>query len=916
MLRIHWGFLRLVSTVTMVVSMGALTNLQAPAQASSVAPSDPAIGPNTLFDLAHQHDSLHFTPATTSPIPRRSTQSPAAGLAPSPNSTVANGGALRREVLGFAPYWELSQQNNWNYSLLSTVAYFGLDLKGDGSFDGTTPGESGWNSAQLTTIINAAHQAGDRVVVVVKAANQTGCDGACNINQLVTDPTGNSQKAAISNIKAAIAAKSLDGVNVDLEGTSVGYPNVQAGFTAFIRDLSSAVHAQWPSAYVTVDTYSGSASWDGGIFKIGDLAPLVDGLFDMAYDMYSANMQPGQAGPNAPLSGPWQYTDTLSVSQYLTKAPASKILLGVPYYGYKWSTGTDQTTGTQPYAMGTSGAEADTYSGILSDFSCALNLSKNWDAQASSPWATWWSPATNDPCGGNHNSWRELYYDNAQSLGLKYDLVNLNNLQGTGMWALGFDGSSPDLWPVLAAKFGGAPSTFYFAEGFTGGGFSETLDLLMPGSSGVVYIDYYTENGHLPTFGIQVSAGKVAAVNVNQYVGAGHNVSAVVHFPAPGVAERVMHFNNGAWHGSTANVGVAAPASEWDFAEGSTFGAFSEYLTLQNPSGSSAPVTLNYMTDATTGPTTATKTLSLPPNSRTTIPVFRGDMTSPSTPCAISGGTAANCGVGPGVLGVSTQVLSPSVPIVVERPMYVDGFNFGDGIIRDGHDAFGVNAVSKTWNFAEGTTLQGFREYLTLQNPQTTDATVNLKYVDTNGNVTTPAAFTVKHQSRTTVPVFDASQHGIGPGVSGVSVQVTSDQAIVAERPMYMVFNFGNGSVAGAHDVTGSTTTANTFEFANASTAAGENDFLTIQNLNSTVANLTISYYGPGGRGVRYATVAANSRHTIALWVPGEGAGPNVSPLGIVVVSDQPVLIEEPTYNAYPSTYGATDTVGYTPPTS
>jgi hypothetical protein len=41
-----------------------------------------------------------------------------------------------------------------------------------------------------------------------------------------------------------------------------------------------------------------------------------------------------------------------------------------------------------------------------------------------------------------------------------------------------------------------------------------------------------------------------------------------------------------------------------------------------------------------------------------------------------------------------------------------------------------------------------------------------------------------------------------------------------------------------------------------------------------------------------------------------------VSPLGILIVSDLPVLIEEPTYNAYPITYGATDTVGFVPPGS
>jgi hypothetical protein len=246
--------------------------------------------------------------------------------------------------------------------------------------------------------------------------------------------------------------------------------------------------------------------------------------------------------------------------------------------------------------------------------------------------------------------------------------------------------------------------------------------------------------------------------------------------------------------------------------------------------------------------------------------------------------------------------------------MYVNGFNFGDGVIRDGHNAFGVNAAANKWNFAEGTTLKGFHEYLTLQNPGTTPANVTLNYVDTNATMTNKPV-QVPPQSRLTVAVFDAA-NGVGPGVGGVSVTVNSDAPIVAERPMYMVFNFGSGVVAGAHDVAGSTTTGTTFEFSNASTAPGENDFLTIQNLNPTTASLTISYYGPGGRVVRFATVAANSRHTVSILGGGEGAGPNVSPLGILVVSDQPVLIEEPTYNASSATYGATDTVGFVPPGS
>ncbi len=48
---------------------------------------------------------------------------------------------------------------------------------------------------------------------------------------------------------------------------------------------------------------------------------------------------------------------------------------------------------------------------------------------------------------------RELYYDNAQSLGDKYQLVNRDWLRGIGIWALGYDSGSSDLWNAISANF-------------------------------------------------------------------------------------------------------------------------------------------------------------------------------------------------------------------------------------------------------------------------------------------------------------------------------------------------------------------------------------------------------------------------------------------------------------------------------
>src|SRR5438128_943310 len=427
------------------------------AKAAALAPSaggggnvtgavgDPRTGPHAREEARHAGQPLTLAPATTTASPLRlNASNPTVTRSRDANPRAAallpSNPKLAREVFGFAPYWALSGNGNWDYSLLSTIAYFGLDVQSDGSFStsATNNGFKGWMSQDLVNVINRAHASSDRVVLVIKAFDNA------TINAIVSNP--NASQNAINWTIQSIRSRNLDGVNIDFEGSSSSsYPNLQSQFSAFVANLSNQVHAAIPGSVVSVDTYSGSASWDGGFMNITQLAPSVDSLFVMAYDMGFGNLT-GHAAPNAPLNG-WTYNDTTSVRQYIAKATASKVILGVPYFGYKYS-----TSGNLPYATSSGGAVADTYAVIADAFSCALQLSRNWDTTASSPWASWWSPASGDPCAGNHNSWRELYYDDATSLMAKYDLVNSSDLQGTGMWALGYDGTSPDLWRALGAK--------------------------------------------------------------------------------------------------------------------------------------------------------------------------------------------------------------------------------------------------------------------------------------------------------------------------------------------------------------------------------------------------------------------------------------------------------------------------------
>ena len=102
----------------------------------------------------------------------------------------------------------------------------------------------------------------------------------------------------------------------------------------------------------------------------------------------------------------------------------------------------------------------------------------------------------------------------------------------------------------------------------------------------------------------------------------------------------------------------------------------------------------------------------------------------------------------------------------------------------------------KTFLFAEGYTGEGFEEWLCLANPNPSPTVAHVTYMFADGT-TQEQEVPVGATTRQTVYVNDA----VGKD-KNVSVRVTSDNPIVAERPMY--FNY-RGAWTGGHDVVGYT---------------------------------------------------------------------------------------------------------------
>jgi spore germination protein YaaH len=349
--------------------------------------------------------------------------------------------------------------------------------------DGTFTSDSGltvWSSSQLTDLLTLAHAHGTKVVVtIIKQDFAASTPDMCAA--LTTSST------TVTNTVAEVIAKGVDGVNVDYEGLSGSCGTTDPSWarthlTSFVAALRAALPV---GKYLSIDTYASSAADPAGFFDIPGLAPSVDSFFVMAYDLEYSNYARAPLncsslclGPTAPLTG-YYYNDTTTASQYASAAGASKVILGVPYYGRK-----SCVASPAPNQYPTSAVQADTYlnaasesgSNLVQPGSYATHRDAN-DPTGQERWDTWVN--TSLSCT------REFYWDDTAALSHKYALVNSDGLRGVGIWNLNYGGGAPELWCTLnnaftapgSGAYTGAPTIVDVeaSSGRSGGGTNVTI---------------------------------------------------------------------------------------------------------------------------------------------------------------------------------------------------------------------------------------------------------------------------------------------------------------------------------------------------------------------------------------------------------------------------------------------------------
>jgi spore germination protein YaaH len=368
---------------------------------------------------------------------------PFAGLVPDPLATepglVVTGirarapthAQISAQVYGYLPYWQLDSTTatRLRYDVITTIALFGVGITASGDLDRTTPGYAAYLSANAIAVVNAAHAHGVRVVPTFQLFD------AGNLSTmkafLGSEPA---QKKFITQALGLIATRRADGANIDFEPVP---DSLAPQFTTFLKRFDTALDRQVSGATLVVAMNAGAS---GPTIK--RIAPIVDALFVMAYDYRTTRSS--SAGPVAPLDARYLSVHE-DLARYVRNAPPSKVILGMPAYGYDWPVSDKQPgAAVRKDASAVGSAFSVSYASITRFLDLHPALKVGYDPIADSPYFTYHDHDT--------GTYRQVWFEDPRSLSRKIDLALTSRIAGVGIWALDDSPQFAPIWQLLHDK--------------------------------------------------------------------------------------------------------------------------------------------------------------------------------------------------------------------------------------------------------------------------------------------------------------------------------------------------------------------------------------------------------------------------------------------------------------------------------
>ncbi len=313
-------------------------------------------------------------------------------------------------VVASMPYWNISHGTTvvlGHRQDVTEVSPWMYGLSSSGQIDTQfPPGQAASVAAEIKRLRGAGKQ------IVPSIANITGGKWSyAPVGRMLHSPS--LMAAQVAEIVSLTAREHYAGIDLDYENL---HASDRQAFTTFVTRLAQALHARGKVLSVAVFAKTTNAGTDprnlaqdyAAIGRVADQVRL------MAYDYHWETSPPG---PVAPIS--W----VRAVLRYAkTQIPASKIILGVPLYGYDW--------------VGSHGTGVSWLQALR--LSREYHATPHYDQASQTPWFRY-----RDASGHEHTVW----FENAASSRAKFDAAQGAQIAGVYLWMYGYEDAGT--WSAL-----------------------------------------------------------------------------------------------------------------------------------------------------------------------------------------------------------------------------------------------------------------------------------------------------------------------------------------------------------------------------------------------------------------------------------------------------------------------------------